>query len=56
MWIGLRWWSFYDSRWGSIGLWNIEGLRLREVRVLQLHDPDLIAASRAIVRRIDVRT
>jgi hypothetical protein len=51
-WAGIRWWSFYDPQWGSVGLWNIAGLRLREVRVLRLDDPDLLTASRAIVRRV----
>jgi hypothetical protein len=51
-WAGIRWWSFYDSQWGSVGLWDIAGLRLRDVRVLRLDDPDLLTASRTIVRRV----
>jgi hypothetical protein len=51
-WAGVRWWSYPEPHWGSIGLWNVSGMRLREVRVLQLDDPDLLAASRAIARRV----
>ena len=56
-WAGIRWWSFYDPRWGSIGLWDIASLRLRAVRLLLLNDPDLLTASRTILRRVvDSRT
>lgn len=24
--VGVSWWSWYDSRWHSYGLWNIDGL------------------------------
>jgi hypothetical protein len=51
-WSGVRWWSYYEPQWGSIGLWNLAGLRLLEVRQLLLEDTDLIAASHAITRRI----
>lgn len=51
-WIGLRWWSYYDPQWASIGLWDIRGLVLEEVRMLRLDDGDMMEASRTIVRRI----
>jgi hypothetical protein len=51
-WAGVRWWSFYEPQWGSIGLWDISGLRQTEIRELHLDDADFVAASRAIVRRI----
>jgi hypothetical protein len=52
VWAGVRWWSYYEPQWGSVGLWNIAGLELRDTRPLRLDDPDVIAASRTIVRRI----
>ena len=52
---GVRWWSYYEPRWASIGLWNIQSLTAEEIRPLSLSDPALIQASRAIVRRIVVR-
>jgi hypothetical protein len=51
-WIGVRWWSYYEPQWASIGLWDIRGLALEEVRPLRLDDAAMIEASRTIVRRI----
>ena len=51
-WAGVRWWSYYDPRWASVGLWQLDRLALAEVRPLRLDDPALIEASRTIVRRI----
>ena len=51
-WIGIRWWSYYDSRWASLGLWDTRALTLQEVRLLRLRDTDLLEASRTIVRRV----
>ena len=51
-WAGIRWWSYYDPRWASIGLWELSRLVLEDVRTLRLDHPALIEASRTIVRRI----
>jgi hypothetical protein len=51
-WVGVRWWSYYDPRWASVGLWKLNRLSLIEVRPLRLDDPTLIEASRTITRRI----
>lgn len=51
-WIGVRWWSYYDPRWASIGLWRFDRLALEEVRLLRLDDAALVEAGRAIVRRV----
>jgi hypothetical protein len=51
-WIGVRWWSYYDPRWASVGLWDISRLEVEEVRPLRLDDPALVEASRTIARRI----
>jgi len=51
-WVGVRWWSYYDPEWASLGLWNPERLRLKEVTPLKLDDPALAEAARTIVRRI----
>lgn len=52
VWKGVRWWSYYDPRWASVGLWDIYRLKLGEVRSLRLDDAALLEASRTIVRRI----
>lgn len=51
-WIGVRWWSYYDPRWASVGLWDIGRLEVEEIRSLRLDDPALVEASRTIARRI----
>jgi hypothetical protein len=51
-WAGIRWWSYYDPRWASIGLWDTGGISVEEIRTVSLDDDALIEASRAIVRRI----
>jgi hypothetical protein len=49
---GVRWWSYYDPRWASVGLWDLRRLAVEQVRRLDLDDPDLVSASRVIMRRI----
>jgi hypothetical protein len=51
-WIGVRWWSYYDPRWASLGLWDIEGLKLIDIQRLHLSNPAVEEASQTIVRRI----
>ena len=51
-WKGLSWWSYYNPEWFSFGLWDIAGLRLEAVRPLSPEDPDVVEASKKIVRRI----
>jgi hypothetical protein len=51
-WAGVRWWSYYDPRWTSFGIWDARGVALKETRSLTLDDPAFIAASHAIARRI----
>lgn len=51
-WIGVRWWSYYDPRWASIGLWERSRLALEDVEPLRLDHPAVIEASQTITRRI----
>ena len=48
----MRWWSYYDPRWASYGIWDARGVALEETRNLTLDDPALTAAGHAIARRI----
>lgn len=41
-WIGIAWWSRYDSRWRSMGLWNRRQLRLGG-------NPELLSVEHAAV-------
>jgi hypothetical protein len=49
---GLSWWSFYEPRWASIGLWDTAGLTVAgEPEPLTMsHDAVLDAA--ALIRRV----
>jgi hypothetical protein len=49
---GVRWWSFYDSKWASFGLWDRSGITLEDVQSVTLDHPDLYEASRTIARRV----
>jgi hypothetical protein len=51
-WAGVSWWSYYDPRWTSVGLWKTDRLSLAAVRELRLEDTDLLDAARIIVRRV----
>jgi hypothetical protein len=53
VWVGIRWWSYYEPQWASIGLWDIRRLAVEEIRVLRLDDAALIEASRMILRRVE---
>ncbi len=54
-WVGVRWWSFYDSRWASFGIWDVRKLRLAEVQPVYAGHPAVEAAARIIARRIVAR-
>jgi hypothetical protein len=48
---GVRWWSYYDPRWGSFGLWDRSALRVSSVQVLDDPDqPDFTAAADVLNR------
>ena len=51
-WMGVRWWSYYDPRWSSFGLWEIDRLSLVAVRALRLDDAAVVEAAHVICRRI----
>ena len=51
-WAGVRWWSFYDSKWASFGLWDCSGIALEDVQAVTLDHPALREASRTIARRV----
>jgi hypothetical protein len=55
-WRGASWWSYYDSRWASVGLWNRDGLTVTSIRPLTIDDPALAEAGRVICRRVVRRT
>ncbi len=51
-WAGVRWWSYYDPRWSSVGLWKSGVLTFEEVRPLKLDDAAVLEAAHTLTRRI----
>jgi len=49
-WAGVRWWSYYDPRWGSHGVWVGAGLRVVDITPLTLHHESLVAAAEVLNR------
>jgi hypothetical protein len=49
-WAGIRWWSHYDSRWGSFGLWDVSKLKIADVTPLTPDHPALLEAAEALSR------
>jgi hypothetical protein len=51
-WGGIRWWSYFDPRWGSHGVWAMEGLSIVDVEPLSLAHTGLREASEVLNRPI----
>lgn len=48
---GVRWWSYYDPRWGSFGLWDTGALALLDIEVLDdIDQPDFVEAADVLNR------
>lgn len=51
-WVGVRWWSYYEGRWSSIGLWTRTALHVVEVVPLTVGNPAVAAAAKIVGRQI----
>jgi hypothetical protein len=49
---GVRWWSYYNPDWGSVGLWDTTALTITEIVVLTIDHPAFAGAAAEIVRVI----
>lgn len=49
-WAGVRWWSYYDSKWASVGLWDMKGLHVLEVEPLGRDHPAVEEAGEVLAR------
>ncbi|MDQ2679695.1 MAG: RES family NAD+ phosphorylase [Candidatus Eremiobacteraeota bacterium] len=52
-WRGLRWWSYHDARWASVGLWSRDIIKAHGVERLTMSNPALSEA--ADVLKIELR-
>lgn len=44
-WSGIRWWSYYDPRWGSHGTWALDELDPVDVTPLSIDHPAVLEAA-----------
>jgi hypothetical protein len=51
-WGGIRWWSYYDPRWGSHGVWATTNLKVDKVEPLTLNHPAIAEAAEVLNRRV----
>jgi hypothetical protein len=51
-WRGLRWWSYHDARWASIGIWDLRCIRGYGSEPLSIDDEDLAEAARVLQIRV----
>ena len=49
---GLSWWSFYEPRWASIGLWDVKGLQVAGEPEPLTMEHDAIQEAAAIIRKV----
>lgn len=49
---GLSWWSFYEPRWASLGLWGTSGLTVAGQPEPLTMDHDAVQEAAALIRRI----
>lgn len=49
---GVRWWSYHDPDWISVGLWDPSGLRVVRSTPIDLNNNSLIEASGALNRQV----
>lgn len=50
---GVRWWSYYNPDWGSIGLWNTTALSVTDIVELTVDHPAFVGAAVEIIRIIE---
>lgn len=50
-WGGIRWWSRYDSRWASMGIWDLRAVRVQgPVEPLHPAHPAVVEAAEVLAR------
>lgn len=47
-WSGVKWWSYHDPRWGSIGFWDETVIRSHAVEELTLQHPAIAEAAKVL--------
>jgi hypothetical protein len=51
-WGGISWWSYFDPRWSSHGIWAVDGLTVEGVDELTIDHPALLEAAEVLNRPV----
>ena len=51
-WAGISWWSYHDSRWTSVGLWDLSVITASGIEQLTLDHPAVAEAAQVLSIRI----
>jgi len=49
-WAGVRWWSYHDPRWTTLGLWVARGISVAGLEDLSATHPAVLEASEVMLR------
>lgn len=52
LWAGVRWWSYHDARWSSMGLWDRTAITSFGFAELTIDDPAIVEAASVLSIRI----
>lgn len=55
-WSGVRWWSYYDPRWHSYGIWDIARIADAKTAPLSLEHPAVVEAATVLRRPLGAST
>jgi RES domain len=50
--IGIRWWSYHDSRWATMGLWNLDSIVDSGAELLDIEHPAIREAADVLSIRV----
>jgi RES domain-containing protein len=53
-WSGVKWWSYHDARWASIGLWDAAVISVVTVEQLNLQHDGIVEAADVLDIQIDI--
>ena len=49
-WAGVRWWSYHDPRWSTLGLWTMTGVSVAALEQLSATHDAVVEASEVMLR------
>ena len=46
----MRWWSYHDPRWATLGLWATDGIKVATIEDLGASHPAVVEAAEVLLR------